>query len=318
MRVGARCFSGIAGVCHLRAAPVLKCAQPRATTSKPRYAVPPNGCDTHFHVYGPRSIYPVPADHEFDPPDTPEDRVRAMHAALGIDRGVIVDTVLFHARPSYFLDTLRAHPDRYRGLAMVGDMTTDADLHELDSAGVRGARFYFYGRSEAQWDLPGFVRSAKRVAEFGWHVDVHISSQQIVTLAPLLLSLDMPVVIDHIGHPEFDEGTDGAAFRFMLDLLRHKNIWIKASSGDRRSRKPPPYEDAIPFYRAIARAAPDRTLWGTNWPHVLYKYVHKGQAAEPMPDEGDLLNLLFDSVADAHAAKRILVDHPARLYGFDH
>lgn len=291
---------------------------PNTHTSKPKFAAPPFTCDTHVHVFGPAAQYPPVPDRDYEPSDAPLEKLLAMHRSLGIERGVIVHPLVYGRDHSAMLDALRATNGRYRGTAHVDERTTSAELHAFHDAGVRGIRVHFFRFHAKAPDLGALRRVVDRIAPFGWHVLILIESSDLVAFGPTLLSLGVPFVIDHMGHPNLADGLGHESFQYLLELMADKNCWAKISSGDRHSAQPSPYLDAIPFIRAMAKASPDRTIWGTNWPHVMYKhmYQHPELPGDPLPDEGDLLNLLYDGVGAIDAVKKILVDNPAKLYGF--
>jgi len=266
---------------------------------------------------GPHDRYkPVPG-RDYEPSDAPLEKLQAMHSALGIDRAVIIHPLVYGYDHSATLDALAVGRGAYRGIAAVDDRTSEGKLEAFHEAGIRGVRFHFFRFHGKAPELDVLRRTCKRIARLGWHVLIHIELADIAEFGPEFLTLEVPFVIDHMGYPLLAKGVGQKAFQDMLELMQHPQCWAKISSGDRHSATSAPYADAIPFVRAMAEASPNRTIWGTNWPHVMYKHMYRGEPGLPPPDEGDLMNLLWDGVGSAEAVKKILVDNPDRLYGFD-
>jgi 2-pyrone-4,6-dicarboxylate lactonase len=281
---------------------------------RPRFMPPPGACDTHFHVFdgGPGEQADPKAGYK--PVVGPMRALDTMHRALGIERGVLVQNTAVKADYAAFSAQLRSNA-RFRGVAVMDDATSDADLEKLHAAGVRGVRFHFAAFLKKRPTMATFMRSVERIRPLGWHVLVHVLPQDLLELAKTFEKLPVTLIIDHIAHIDCALGVEQPAFRALLDLHRREHCWVKISNSDRWSAEGPPhYRDAVPFGRALARNAPERLLWGTDWPHVLYKWPDR--PSEP-PDEAHLLNLLYEMVPDAAVLKKILVDNPQRLYAFD-
>jgi predicted TIM-barrel fold metal-dependent hydrolase len=204
------------------------------------------------------------------------------------------------------LDGIAASGGAWRGVALVDETFGDRDYQALHDGGVRGVRFGFLQHLGGVPDIAFLRRTADRIAAMGWHLVLHLDAASILAFEDLLRSLRLTVVVDHMGRPPAQDGLDQPPFRVLLDLLRAPNWWVKVSGAERISAEGPPFRDAIPFARRLIEAAPDRTLWGTDWPHPNVRWE---------PDEADLVDLLPD-FADAAALHRVLVDNPARLYGF--
>ena len=237
-----------------------------------------------------------------------------MHKALGIDRGVLIQNTAAQVNYPAFIAELKGNP-RLRGVAVINDATTDADLEQLHQAGVRGVRFHFVTFLKKRPTLETFRRAVDRIAALGWHVLVHVESVDLLELQSLFASLRIPVIIDHIAHMDVALGMEQPAFKALLELHRRDHVWVKLANSDRWSRAGAPgYADAIPFGRALVANAPERLVWGTDWPHVMYKRPLARD--EPPPDDADLLNLLYDFAPDAATLKRILIDNPLKLYPF--
>jgi 2-pyrone-4,6-dicarboxylate lactonase len=272
---------------------------------------PPGSWDTHFHVFdttdtaNPDAVYSL-----FDAPMAALDQ---MHRTIGIDRGVLVQATSITPDHSRLIAHLRSNP-RLMGIANISDETSDAVLGELDSAGVRGGRFHFAAFVKKRPEMNMFHRSVARMAEIGWHVLVHVEMSDLIELAPMLKMLPIPVVIDHVAHLRIRDGMQSPGFQTLLELNSHDNIWIKMSDGDRWSDAgAPSYADFVPFAREIIASGSERLLWGTDWPHVLYKTPTN--LSDAPPDAGHLMNLLFAFTDnDASIVNRLLVQNPRKLY----
>lgn len=237
----------------------------------------------------------------------------AMHDAIGIERAVLVQAGSSPFDAAAFSAQLRAAPG-LRGVALVDDTTTDAELDALHDAGVRGVRFHFVSFLRRRPPLDVFYRTVDRAAARGWHVLLHVEPTELLELSEMIVRLRMPVVIDHCAHIRPAQGVQQPAFQGLLELHRLDHCWVKLSSADRWSvAGAPAYPDAVPLGRALIANAPERVLWATDWPHVMYKDP-RAPGDEP-PDAGHLLNLLLDIVEDDETLlRRVLVDNPARLY----
>lgn len=277
-----------------------------ASERRPNFTLPPGSCDTHVHVWGPFDRFPVAKGAPYIPPERTKEDLRALHARLGVARAVIVQTTVYKADNRAMLDAIASSDGAWRGVALVDESFGDAEYQALHDGGVRGVRFGFLQHLGGVPDLALLRRTADRLREMGWHLVLHLDAASIVAFEELLRGLRVTVVVDHMGRVPVAEGMDHPAFRILLDLLERPEWWVKVSGAERISAAGPPFRDAIPFARRLIEAAPDRTLWGTDWPHPNVRWE---------PDEADLVDLLPE-FADAAALRRVLVDNPARLYGF--
>ncbi len=276
----------------------------------PSFAVPPGATDCQFHVFGPPSLYPVRAGAAYQMPQATFAEAQRMHQALGIERGVIVQSTTYGTDHRVLLDALAQAGQGFRGCAIgsVLNELDDRELARLDAAGIRGARFNFLGAVNLAPDEKGFARAVSRAAELGWYVKIQPGQNGIMDSVALYEDLDVPVVIDHIGRPNLAEGIEGPTVRKVAQLLERGNVWVMLSNGHKISRNGPPWDDVLPIAQAYIRAAPDRVLWASDWPHPLSK--------TPPPNDGDLMDLLLRYAGDEDDARRILVDNPAQLFGF--
>ena len=273
---------------------------------KPRFRLPPGTCDAHCHVFGPASKFPYAASRRYTPADAPKELLAALHAHLGVDRAVIVQASCHGTDNAAMLDCIASDPGRYRGIAIVDDGFTDEDFDTLDRGGVRGVRFNFVKHLGGTPDLPMFNRVVDRIKGRGWHVVLHMDAPDIIPLSPMMQKLPLPFIIDHMGRVPAAAGVDQPPLRGLIELSKLENCWIKVCGSERISM--PPYAAAIPIARNLVEVAPARVLWGTDFPHP--NATHEADGAE-------LVDLVPQFAPDAVAQKRLLVDNPARLYGFD-
>ncbi len=270
------------------------------------FTPPPGACDAHCHVFGPAARFPFAPERRYTPPDAGVELLARLHTRLGLSRAVIVQASCHGTDNAALLDALHRGAGRYAGVAMVDDATTDEELGELHEAGVRGARVNFVAHLGGAPDPDRVERIVARVAPRGWHLVCHFDAADLGAWAPWLDQLPCPYVIDHMARVDAAAGVDQPPFRALLDLAADDRCWVKLSGADRLTAAgPPAYADVVPFARALIAAAPDRVLWGTDWPHPNVRH---------MPDDGDLVDLLAAYAPDETTRTRILVDNPARLY----
>lgn len=271
----------------------------------PSFVPPAGACDAHCHIFGPADRFPYASERRYTPPDAPKEKLRALHRHLGLDRSVLVQASCHGKDNRAMLDAIADSGGAMRGVAMVGPEITDSELLGLHAGGVRGVRFNFVRHLGGAPDPDETNRLIERVAPLGWHIVLHLDAEDIGTYRGFLDQLEVPFIIDHMGRPEACHGLDQPPFRALLELLRNPLAWVKVSGPERISSVGPPFLDAIPFMRALIEAAPDRTLWGTDFPHPNIRW---------MPNDGHLVNLFAQACDDATLQQRILVDNPMRLY----
>ena len=279
-------------------------------------AFPAGSSDCHCHIYGPFDRFAPGESNNYAAPaaSTVED-LFALWQTLGIERGVIVHALAAGTDNAVTRDALLRYPDRLRGIAVLPDPgVSDAVLDDLTAAGFRGMRVNLLRQGGRQLYTGGaglatLEALAARVAERGWHAQIWIEAGDLAEIAPRLDALGLDVVIDHMGRVMVDKGVANAGFRWLCDRLRHGRFWCKLSGADRNTMAGAPYDDARPFMRALVDAAPDRVVWGTDWPHV-------GHSPATRPDVAALAALLRSVVPEPALLQKILVANPAALYGF--
>lgn len=276
-----------------------------ANRRKPRFKLPPGSTDAHCHVFGPGDKFPYAPNRRYTPEDAPKEMLEALHVHLGVERTVIVQASCHGSDNRAMLDAIAADPKRIRGVAIVDASFGDAEYRKLHDGGVRGARFNFVRHLGGRPDMDLFQRTADRIKEMSWHIVLHLDAPDIIPLSDMIRKLPLPFVIDHMGRVPGKDGVNQPPLKALLELAEADNCWIKVCGAERISF--PPYAEAVPIAHAILQAAPDRVLWGTDFPHP--NPTHEA-------DEADLVDLVPQYAPDALAQKRLLVDNPARLYGF--
>jgi predicted TIM-barrel fold metal-dependent hydrolase len=270
-----------------------------------RYAVPAGAVDTHAHVIGVPPEYPLVEARRYTAPAAPPSSYLAMLDATGMTYGVLIQVSVHGTDNRLMLETLRANPKRLRGVAVLPLGLPDKIYRDCAAAGVVGLRLnVLYGGGIGFEEVESYGALCR---ELGWHLQFLVDARELPRLSPRLARLQVPFVVDHMGHMPASEGVDCEGFRTLVSLVRD-GAWVKLSGAFRSTVEGPPYRDTIPFARALAEAAPERCVWGSDWPHVA-NWGH-------MMNVGDLLDLLADWVPDEARRRRVLVDNPARLYGF--
>jgi len=270
-----------------------------------KFELPPKSCDSHCHVFGPAARFPFSPDRKYEPTDSPKETLAALHLRLGLERAVIVQASAHGTDNSAMLDALAWRPQVYRGVAIIDSDTDDRTLEDMRQAGVRGIRFNFVKSLGGYPDPAQFRAAVDRAAALGWHVVLHLKGEDLLTLKEEIARLSLPFVVDHMGRVDIALGVQQPAFTALLELVRRDNGWVKLSGAERMTAAP--YEDAIPFARSLLETAPDRVLWGTDFPHPN------------LPDhvsEEELVQLVPRFARTPEERQRLLVINPATLYGF--
>ena len=273
--------------------------------STPKNPVPPGACDTHMHIYEPGYALRADAPHAGQPGTL--HHYLEIRNKLGLTRTVIVQPSGYGTDNTCTLDAMTRLGDAARGVAILDPEAPDSEIERLTKRGMRGVRYHMMGTPVVGWDT--MLRTAARVAPFGWHVQLQCESKAFGEHAAMLGKLPCDLVIDHMGR--FDAATTGQDpnWRIVMNLVAGGRCWIKLSGPYYGSKNGPPrYEDKTHIARAFIKAAPERMVWATNWPHPSFR--------KNFPDEGGLLDLLAEWTQDESLRRKILVDNPAKLYGF--
>ena len=282
------------------------CPGPGPAPRPPSFAIPRGACAPHAPVIGAPERFPFVTARSYTPPPAPMAAYLAMLDALRMDRGVLVQVSVHGTDNRAMLEALGASPDRLRGIAVVNADASDRELETLARAGVRGVRLNtLFGGGVTPEHLE---RLAERIAPLGWHMQFLIDARTLPELGPRIERLPVEAVIDHMGFIPVDAGIENPGFQWLLRLLKGGRTWVKVSGTYRISKTGAPFHDATPFARALLAAAPDRCLWGSDWPHVA--------VTGPMFNTGDLLELLPLWAPDETLRRKVLVDNPTRLFGF--
>lgn len=279
--------------------------EPRAPAKRP----PPLACDSQFHVFGPADRYPVVPGTTYEMPSATAERALAMHKVLGFSRGLIVQATTYGPQTENIFDGLAVAGPGYRGCAHASVLKErdDAYIDKLHTAGVRGARFTRAGLSGTM-DAKDIERALARVKELGWFIKVQPEMTGISETIGPFRHLDIPLVIDHMGRPDPAAGAADPSLRVVLEMLQEGNTWVMLSLCEKISTTGHPWKDAAAIARLLAEAAPDRCIWGSDWPHPV--------SVKQPPNEADLLAFLYRAVPDEAVQRKILVDNPASLFGF--
>jgi 2-pyrone-4,6-dicarboxylate lactonase len=277
--------------------------RPVADPRPPRIRFPAGATDCHAHIFGP-STRLLPKTH-FVPPDCPlADYVKTLRV-IGCERAVLVQPSVYGTDNHMIAEALRANEFDLRGVAVVSPAVTDRELADLHDAGFRGIRFNTASATPGL-KLEHAPRIAERIKPLGWHLQFFVNFREAPEVAELLARLPIDIVIDHFGRIATRDGLDAPPFKALLGLLRRENCWAKLMGPYFVSEQFPRYPDLVPFARAMIDAAPDRILWGTDWPHP--------SARARLPDDGDLADMLGGWAPDETLRRKILVDNPHRLY----
>lgn len=263
---------------------------------KPRLSLPPGACDCHFHVYAQSARFPA---HEME-------QALSLHRRLGIERGIIVQ-----ADPqsrAVTLEALARAGKNYRAITPIIEIPTEKELQALNDVGMRGARFTFTARHGGTPDFAMIRRTLTLIAPMGWHVDFLMGPEDLLNALDFLGEITIPFVFDHMARVDVAEGLDQPAFRAVIELMKRDNGWIKLSGSDRLSKGGAPFHEALPYAHALIAAAPDRVIWGTDWPHPNNPFN---------PEDAALVDLLPLIAPDEKQRHKLLVDNPAQLVGFN-
>lgn len=273
----------------------------------PKLFAPPNACDCHIHVYDRR--FPIAPHFKEIPPDRKVTDYRKVQKKLRLSRVIVVQSNNYGTDNSCMLEALSMFGDTSRGVAVVDQTFTDDELRQLTAIGVRGVRFHMLKGGSLSWDV--LEEIANRINVYGWHVQLQMDGRSFPEWQDLLKRLPGRLVIDHIGRFQGPVSVDHKAFKSLMCLIDTGRFYMKlAAPYHSWNSGPPTYPETGLLAKALIKAAPERMLWASNWPHYPYSAVNS------MPDDGAMLDLLLEWVDNNSTINRILVDNPAELYGF--
>jgi predicted TIM-barrel fold metal-dependent hydrolase len=286
------------------------------------FDVPAGACDCHTHIHGDPARFPYFAGRVYTPEPASPEAMAALHRALHIARVVIVTPSVYGADNSATLFGMLARGPTARGVAVIDDDTTESELDAMHAAGFRGMRLNLAtgGVNDPKVGRQRFQAAADRMKARGWHIQLFTGLAMISAIKDLVAVAPVPVVFDHFGGAVAKRGVEQPGFADLLELAKSGKAYVKISGGYRASQLAPDYPDAAPLARALIAANSDRMLWGTDWPHPNSVTPPDKKVTDVTPmfpiDDGALLNQLPVWAPDAAIRKKILVDNPARLYGF--
>jgi 2-pyrone-4,6-dicarboxylate lactonase len=289
-----------------------RCAGPDFAPREPQLVLPAGACDCHAHVLGPAAQYPYSDERIYTPPDCLPSDYRNLLSALGLSRAVLVQPSVYGTDNRLLVDTLRNDPRRFRGVAVIEPDIGESDLMALHEAGVRGARVNLVDRRDRSSTLPiAYLRRlGERIAPLGWHLELLAHVDQHAEELAALRTLPLQVVFGHFGYmTATSRGAADPGFQALLGLLEGGSAWVKLTGSYRITAAALPYPPCDALAAALRDVAPERLLWGSDWPHVMLKGA--------MPNDADLVDLLPRWLPDESLIRQVLVVNPRELYGFE-
>jgi D-galactarolactone isomerase len=277
-----------------------------AGTEAPRLKAPANATDCHHHIYNGK--YPVDPKATLRPADALVDDYRALQRRIGTTRNVVVQPSTYGTDNRCHLDALAAFGSTARMVAVVNDGVSTEELKRLHALGVRGIRFNL---AQAGATTPEMIEPlSRRINDLGWHIQINAPAGKLMEIMPILDRVPSPIVFDHLAHIPQPDGVNHSLFAKVRALMDRGRTWVKLSGAYADSKVgPPTYADSSAVARAYATAAPERCVWGSDWPHPT-------EQQKQVPDDAVLFDLLTDWVPDERTRHRVLVENPAALYDF--
>ncbi len=274
-------------------------------TEPPKLKAPANACDCHHHIYDAK--YPVDPKSTLRPGDALAEDYRAFQKRIGTSRNVIVQPSTYGIDNRVTLDAVAKLGEQARAVVVVNDTISDAELRKMHEQGACGIRFNL---STGGATTPEMIEPlAKRVNVLGWHIQINAPADKIMEIMPILEKVPSPIVFDHLAHIPEPEGVNHPLFGKVLKLIDQGRTWVKLSGAYADTKVgPPTYADSTAVAQAYVKAAPERCVWGSDWPHPGER--------EKKPDDAVLFDLLLAWAPDEKARQRILVRNPSILYGF--
>jgi predicted TIM-barrel fold metal-dependent hydrolase len=310
--------SAAAGLAMQNRAAFAKATQP---TTKVNFEVPAHACDCHTHIHLPEK-YPFFDGRVYTPEPASPEEMAALHKALGFERVVIVTPSVYGTDNRATLEGIKFRGDTARGIAVIDDKTSESDLDMMGKAGIKGIRVNLAtsGVNDPSIGRKRLEAAIARVKGRGWHVQCYTNLALLTNIKEVLASSPVPVVFDHFGGADASHGLEQPGWAELVEAVKNGNTYVKISGAYRLSNKAPDYPDAVPFAKALIAANADHLVWGTDWPHPNSVTPPDKKATDLTPlyqiDDGRVLNQLAVWAPDAATRKKILVDNPAKLYGF--
>jgi predicted TIM-barrel fold metal-dependent hydrolase len=295
-----------------------------ASASQPstpvNFAVPEGACDCHVHTFDPQR-FPFSTSRPYTPEAVSVDELRSLHQALHMSRVIVVQTTVYGTDNSGVLDAMKQLGSRARGVAVIDEKTPNSSLDEMQRAGIRGIRLNLEtaGLTDPAAARQRFQAAVERIKGRKLHIQIYARLSVIMGIKELVDAAPMPVVFDHFGGTQAALGVDQPGFKSLLDLVKTGKAYVKISAPYRSSTLAPDYPDVAPVAKALIAANPQRILWGSDWPHPgTPEPTRKNTEITPFfqIDDGRVLNFLPLWAPDAAVRKTILVENPAKLYGF--
>ncbi len=273
----------------------------------PAVKFPAGATDCHAHVFGPQSQFPYVPGAAYIAPDATPQNFADMLTAIGCQRAVLVQPSVYGSDNACMVAAMKSGVFNFRGIAVVEPIVSDRELQTLHDAGVRGIRINLASETEGL-KLSDGERLAPRLKAMGWHLQFFLDLEKMPDAEAKLAALNINIVIDHFAKCQAANGVDAPAFQALLRLVKRDNVYAKLMGAYFLSKDKPHYPEVTPLARAMAAAAPERMVFGTDWPHPGSRAL--------MPDDGDIANMFGEWVPDEALREKILVDNPAKLYGF--
>jgi 2-pyrone-4,6-dicarboxylate lactonase len=291
------------------AAPMCAAFDPRPR--KPRFILPPLSCDCHVHICGPASVYRYSPDRIYTPPDASLADYLKVLSMLGLERAILVQPSVYGTDNTVLIEALANAGPGLRGVAVVDHGISDKELERLNQVGIRGIRFNLVDVAEPKGIMPleKMKHLGERIKPFQWHVELLVHVDDLPDFDESFAHFPVDIVVGHMGYMRPGKDASAPGFQALLRCLRAGRCWVKLTAPYRISSDDLPYGDVASIAQALVEAAPERMIWGSDWPHVMVK--------KQMPNDGVLCDLLADWIPDSDMRKRLLVDNPAKLYRFD-
>ena len=287
------------------------CQGPDPKPAKAKFELPPGTIDCHAHIFGAPDVYAFSPSRGYTPPEASLDSYLDLHRALGgIERAVLTQPSVYGTDNACMLDAVDKMNGKFLAVVAVDASVTDKQLEQFHLRGARGARVNLVDKGGNPFNgRRALQKFTERIKDLGWHLEVLIKVHEFDDLYATMSNMAVDVSFGHLGYMKTDKPIEHPGFQALLKLLRDGNSWVKLTGSYRiTTSSATPYHDVTPYAKALIAANEDRIVWGTDWPHPVFK--------GNMPNDGALLDQLRDWAPDEALRKKILVDNPQVLYGF--